>query len=168
MRGMNHIVEGPAEVIQTTADCHRPRWVGRSVPERADILGHGSGLPDACVGRGGPDGRVERIDPERGDARWVGLDVEHLAGSAEGFELAQPARWREFLDYANEGVWHIWLGFDHLLFLLSLLLPAVLVRTDGHWEAVRAFRPAFWDVFKIVTAFTWRTRSRSPSRPWAW
>ena len=33
------IAEGPAELIQTTADCHRPRCVGRSVPERADILG---------------------------------------------------------------------------------------------------------------------------------
>jgi hypothetical protein len=51
-----------------------------------------------------------------------------------------------FLDYAREGMWHIWIGFDHLLFLISLLLPAVL--------AVPRFAPAFWDVFKVVTAFT--------------
>jgi hypothetical protein len=50
------------------------------------------------------------------------------------------------LDYLREGVWHIWIGFDHLLFLVSLLLPAVL--------AVTRFAPAFWDVLKVVTAFT--------------
>jgi hypothetical protein len=70
------------------------------------------------------------------------------------FDLAETSRWRQFLDYANEGIWHIWIGFDHILFLLSLLLPAVLTRKDGRWEAVGAFAPAFWDVFKIVTAFT--------------
>jgi hypothetical protein len=52
----------------------------------------------------------------------------------------------QFFDYAREGVWHIWLGFDHVLFLLSLLLPAVL-------PAPR-FAPAFWEVFRVVTAFT--------------
>jgi hypothetical protein len=51
-----------------------------------------------------------------------------------------------FLDYLVEGVWHIWIGFDHILFLVSLLLPAVL--------AVARFAPAFRDVFKVVTAFT--------------
>jgi hypothetical protein len=74
--------------------------------------------------------------------------------SRQRFELAETSRLRQFLDYANEGIWHIWIGFDHILFLLSLLLPAVLVRKDGRWEAVGAFGPAFWDVFKIVTAFT--------------
>ena len=74
--------------------------------------------------------------------------------SRQRFELAETSRLRQFLDYANEGIWHIWIGFDHILFLLSLLLPAVLVRRNGRWEAVDAFGPAFWDVFKIVTAFT--------------
>jgi hypothetical protein len=40
------------------------------------------------------------------------------------------------------------------LFLLSLLLPAVLVFEGGRWQAVTRFPPAFWDVFKIVTSFT--------------
>jgi len=51
-------------------------------------------------------------------------------------------------------VWHIWIGFDHILFLLSLLLPAVLAFGGGRWQAVERFAPAFWDVFKIVTSFT--------------
>jgi hypothetical protein len=70
------------------------------------------------------------------------------------FAMAEPSRWQQFLAFGREGVWHIWIGFDHVLFLLSLLLPAVLARKDDRWEAVDAFAPAFWDVFKIVTAFT--------------
>jgi hypothetical protein len=59
-----------------------------------------------------------------------------------------------FLDYLKEGVWHIWTGFDHILFLCSLLLPAVLVRRDGRWIGVTEFGAAFRNVLKIVTAFT--------------
>jgi hypothetical protein len=56
--------------------------------------------------------------------------------------------------YGGEGVWHIWTGFDHVLFLLSLLLPAVLVRSGRAWKASGSFRAAFVDVAKVVTAFT--------------
>jgi hypothetical protein len=70
------------------------------------------------------------------------------------FELTERSRWRQFLDYLRHGVWHIWIGFDHVLFLLSLLLPAVLVRADGVWRPAPRFAGAFWDVFKVVTAFT--------------
>lgn len=73
------------------------------------------------------------------------------------FELKAVSRWAQFIDHAREGVWHIWIGFDHILFLLALLLPAVLVWRGRHgprWQAVGSFRAAFIDVFKIVTAFT--------------
>jgi hypothetical protein len=74
--------------------------------------------------------------------------------SAQRFELTERPGWRQFLDYLRHGVWHIGVGFDHVLFLLSLLLPAVLVRTGDGWQAAPRFAPAFWDVFKVVTAFT--------------
>jgi hypothetical protein len=61
---------------------------------------------------------------------------------------------REFLTYLREGVVHIWLGFDHVLFLFALLLPAVLVRQGRRWCAVARFGTAFWTIVKIVTAFT--------------
>jgi hypothetical protein len=60
----------------------------------------------------------------------------------------------QFASYLREGIWHIWLGFDHVLFLLSLLLPAVLIRRSDAWEPAWSFRVAFIDVAKIVTAFT--------------
>ena len=78
--------------------------------------------------------------------------------SSQRFKLSETSLLRQFFDYGKEGVWHIWIGFDHILFLLSLLLPAVLYRQHklgkARWEPVRGFRPAFWEVFKIVTAFT--------------
>jgi hypothetical protein len=64
------------------------------------------------------------------------------------------SRWRQFLDYWREGVWHIWLGFDHLLFLITLLLPAVLRREAGQWRQVDSFRTVVTDVVGVVTAFT--------------
>jgi hypothetical protein len=70
------------------------------------------------------------------------------------FSLQAPSRLRQFLDYLREGIWHIWIGYDHILFLLALLLPAVAMREAGKWRPVPAFRPAFWSVLKIVTAFT--------------
>jgi hypothetical protein len=68
---------------------------------------------------------------------------------------AQPrSAWEQFLDYLREGVWHIWIGFDHVLFLISLLLPAVFATSPGSWRPAARFHPVFWDVFRVVTAFT--------------
>jgi hypothetical protein len=72
----------------------------------------------------------------------------------QSLQVADPSRWRQFTDYVKHGVWHIWIGFDHILFLLALLLPAVLVRKGRTWDGGAALRPATIDVLKIVTAFT--------------
>jgi hypothetical protein len=62
--------------------------------------------------------------------------------------------WHTFVDYVREGVWHIWIGLDHVLFLISLLLTAVLIRKEDRWEAQEKFWPACRAVLKIVTVFT--------------
>jgi hypothetical protein len=80
-----------------------------------------------------------------------------VLGGARGarvFELDHPSPWSAFLEYLRAGIWHIWSGIDHLLFLLSLLLPAVLVRRQNRWEAVPIAAPAFTNIVKVVTAFT--------------
>jgi hypothetical protein len=61
---------------------------------------------------------------------------------------------KQFFDYFREGVWHIWIGFDHILFLLSLLLPSVLILQSRSWKPAERFRDTFWDVLKVVTSFT--------------
>jgi hypothetical protein len=75
-------------------------------------------------------------------------------GEPQRFVLRQVGRWQQFVDYLVEGVWHIWIGFDHILFLLSLLLPAVLTWQPPRWQPVERPAPAFWDVLRVVTAFT--------------
>ena len=80
---------------------------------------------------------------------------------SQSFVLSEASAWTQFVDYLRDGVWHIWIGFDHILFLLSLLLPAVGIwpllhapRRHGAWQPVDRFGQAFWDVLRIVTAFT--------------
>lgn len=52
------------------------------------------------------------------------------------------------------GVHHILVGYDHVLFLICLLLPAVLVRDGPTWKPVRRFGDALRRVLVTVTAFT--------------
>jgi hypothetical protein len=76
------------------------------------------------------------------------------ASQLRSFELDHPSPWAAFIEYLRAGAWHILKGIDHLLFLLSLLLPAVLVRRENRWEAVPIAAPAFTNIVKVVTAFT--------------
>lgn len=75
-------------------------------------------------------------------------------GQRQTFDLAGTSLLRQFVSYAHEGIWHIWIGYDHVLFLLTLLLPAVLQRRPEGWMAVSRFRDGFLHVLGIVTAFT--------------
>jgi len=52
------------------------------------------------------------------------------------------------------GIEHILSGYDHLLFLTALLLPAVLRRRAGIWQPAANFRTVLGDVLRTVTAFT--------------
>ena len=53
-----------------------------------------------------------------------------------------------------QGIWHIWTGYDHILFLIVLLIPAVFQSTATGREAVPSFREALLRVVIIVSAFT--------------
>jgi HupE / UreJ protein len=66
--------------------------------------------------------------------------------------LTSPSRLAQFGAYVKHGIWHIWIGYDHILFLLSLLLPAVLLPAAR--EQQQGLKAAFFDVLKVVTAFT--------------
>ena len=78
--------------------------------------------------------------------------------------------WQQSATYLREGVWHIWIGLDHILFLLCLLLPAARRRRQDRQEsslfsAIRRRGPrtqepvprgttAWIEVAKVVTSFT--------------
>lgn len=77
------------------------------------------------------------------------------------FSAGEVSRLQQFQQYLVEGIWHIWIGFDHILFLLSLLLPAVLVYaaphaapTRGQWRGAERFGQAGREVLWVVTSFT--------------
>lgn len=70
------------------------------------------------------------------------------------FTLAQIGWWQQLSAYVQHGMFHIWIGYDHILFLLCLLLPAVLLRGRHKWVAATSLKSAGMDVFKIVSAFT--------------
>ena len=64
---------------------------------------------------------------------------------------------RVFGKYIIEGVWHIWIGIDHIVFLISLLLLAPLQPARmkiTKWPGAKTARPVLLDVFAVVTAFT--------------
>jgi len=58
------------------------------------------------------------------------------------------------LGFLREGVRHILTGYDHVLFLLCLLLPSVMRRTPEGWRPVDRLSQAVWPVIGIVSAFT--------------
>ena len=70
------------------------------------------------------------------------------------FGAGGVSRLKQFQQYGVEGIWHIWIGFDHILFLLSLLLPAVLVQAEKGWRGAERLGQAWREVLWVVTAFT--------------
>ncbi|HLK71793.1 MAG TPA: HupE/UreJ family protein [Steroidobacteraceae bacterium] len=77
-------------------------------------------------------------------------------------DINRPDRWRQFKSFVIDGIWHIWTGPDHLLFILSLLLPSVLIcrrrpRTPfdaGDWQPAERFWPATIELIKVISGFT--------------
>ena len=68
--------------------------------------------------------------------------------------LNTSAGWRQVAQYWREGIHHIWIGIDHILFLVALLLPVGLVRAKGRWNNAKPFRSLLLELTGIVTAFT--------------
>jgi len=98
------------------------------------------------------------VDPQhRGLANIVDDGVSRsvvLSAERPRAVVAGDGRLAQFVSYVREGALHIWTGFDHMLFLVGLLLPAVLVRVNGLWAPAPQARPVGLDVLYIVTAFT--------------
>jgi hypothetical protein len=84
-------------------------------------------------------------------------DVSLIFGPGEQRQLLHldATPWKKVLhDFVKHGIWHIWIGFDHILFLLALLLPSVLWRTRDGWCHAMSFRRVALDICAVVTAFT--------------
>jgi HupE / UreJ protein len=92
-----------------------------------------------------------------GESRTAVLSPEVRDGPAQAtqqFDLAQTSRLATFAQFVGDGMHHIWIGYDHMLFLISLLLPAVLIRRERAWQPVPSLKSALLGVLAVVTAFT--------------
>ena len=69
-------------------------------------------------------------------------------------DLSKSSVWRGFLALVRLGVWHIWIGIDHILFLMALVLPSVLRREGGRWLPAQSFSKALVKILTIVSCFT--------------
>ena len=65
---------------------------------------------------------------------------------------APPSALAMFGTFVYEGVFHLLIGLDHLLFLLVLMLPATLRKKDT--DQPRSLKQRIWQLTGIVTAFT--------------
>ena len=73
------------------------------------------------------------------------------------FALGDTKRWSTIGLFTHEGAWHIWGGPDHLLFLLTLLLPGLMLlhRATGATDTDNnGTKTAAWFALKVITAFT--------------
>ena len=69
-------------------------------------------------------------------------------------ELKESTLFLTFLEFIKEGMIHIFIGIDHILFLVALLLSSVLFRKNGAWYVNDSLKSVLINVLKIVTAFT--------------
>jgi hypothetical protein len=115
-------------------------------------------LAGACRGAAAPAIRytvLDDVDPtHRGIARVAVGDAAPLARVLDPTHPQTLGAAAAAASFFAEGVRHILTGYDHLLFLLCLLLPSVLRRTPAGWRPVEQLGEAVWPVLGIVTAFT--------------
>ena len=79
----------------------------------------------------------------------LSADLRHAA-----LNLQAPNVLHQFIEYTRQGILHIWFGFDHLLFLVALLLPSAYVYRNGVLRTDLPFSEVFKDTFTFISAFT--------------
>jgi hypothetical protein len=105
----------------------------------------------------GSDWQNGVVSGEHGQPVSVGtIRVNPVDGNIAplSIDLSAGSYWQGFAAMFALGMTHIAEGTDHLLFLLTLLLPAPLLAIGGRWEKQAGLRPTIAGLLKIVTAFT--------------
>jgi hypothetical protein len=78
-----------------------------------------------------------------------------VTGDGQGASAAAAQSAIEvFTKFLVAGLHHIATGFDHLAFLLALLLPIVLLRSDQASTPAQVGRPGVWALVRTVSGFT--------------
>jgi len=89
------------------------------------------------------------------DARHVQAGLFRAEAQEADLAVVHPDPWRSLREYLTEGARHVWEGPDHLLFLFSLLLPAVFGGASRRDAVQRpGARGVVVEIVGVVTAFT--------------
>ena len=74
--------------------------------------------------------------------------------TSQTLDLSSGSLLRGLIGIIEQGIYHIWIGIDHILFLLALLLPSVMTRKGDKWVGAETVRAPLMRILGVVTAFT--------------
>lgn len=94
------------------------------------------------------------VDGEPVDVAAARGSIPAIATTPDAEATAAHAAQHALGGFITEGMRHILGGYDHVLFLICLLLPAVMRRTATGWQPVERLSQAIVPVAIIVTSFT--------------
>ena len=154
-RGLERRNDGTYAVLHLRSSCTMPTPPRIAYGLFADVDPTHRGI--AKVKRPGQEVALSVLEP----GALAGASGAIAASAADGASApAATARaptaeaGRGPWQFLAEGIRHIVTGYDHVLFLLCLLLPSVVRRTPAGPQPVARLREAVWPVAGIVTAFT--------------
>jgi HupE / UreJ protein len=146
-RGLERRNDGTYAVLNLSSSCTLAAQpaIGYSLFAEVDPTHRGI----AKIQRPGQDIVLSVLDPSQTAGKGAAASASSASGPSAA-EASAPTRWQ----FLEEGIRHILTGYDHVLFLLCLLLPAVMRRKDGRWTSVERLSQAILPVVGIVSAFT--------------
>ncbi len=146
-RSLERRNDGAYAVLHLASDCTLPAQPDIAYSLFADVDPTHRGI--AKIQRPGQPLALLVLDPTRG-APGAGSSASGASSGRASHVIAAPSRWQ----FLGEGIRHILGGYDHVLFLLCLLLPAVMRRGPNGWEPVQRISQAILPIVGIVSAFT--------------
>ncbi|MEP7302291.1 MAG: HupE/UreJ family protein [Caldimonas sp.] len=150
-RGLERRNDGAYAVLRLASSCTLVAQPAIAYTLFAEVDPTHRGI--AKVQRPGQPIALSVLDPARpgaASAPAARSGASGVASAAAAGDASAPTRWQ----FLTEGIRHILGGYDHVLFLLCLLLPAVMRRRADGWRPVDRLRHAILPVVGIVTAFT--------------
>ena len=77
-------------------------------------------------------------------------DIHVFSADTQSIDFNETST-NSFMSIVSEGIWHIWIGFDHIVFVLTLLIGIMFARNamvlEGNHSQTK-------ELIKVVTAFT--------------
>ena len=158
-RGLERRNDGAYAVLRLQSSCTLPTPARISYGLFAEVDPTHRGI--AKIQREGQEVALSVLEPSAalasGSAAATAASAhgaDNRAGDGAGAGASRAEGGRSRWEFLAEGMRHILTGYDHVLFLLCLLLPSVMRRTPSGREPVARLSEAVWPVAGIVTAFT--------------